>query len=184
MKETKIKLYGALAEKYGKEFTFFGVDTVLTAIDALSANFSSFRADVLKNKYYHVWIDDTQIDENELILSVENRTIKIMPTLQAAGGGVGKVILGAVLIAASFLPIPIPGYQGFMVKMGLGLMLAGFAELIFTPPIDTPDADGNSAGSYLFSGAVNIVQEGVPVPLGYGLVRIGSTNISNSIREV
>ena len=176
MEETTIKLYGNLAKKYGKKFTFKGVHTIIEAIDALSANFKDFRIAVLKNKKYYIYVDNDNIDTNSLLFPVTNKTIKIVPILMGASGGIGKVILGAVLIAASFI-FP-TSFSPIMLKAGIGLMLSGFADLLFQPPTENPDDDEKS---YLFSGAVNISQEGVPVPIGYGRVRIGSTNISNSI---
>ena len=177
MNKTKVLLYGYLADKYGKEFLFEGVNTTLNAIEALACNFKDFRIDILKSDYYNVWIDDDKIDSQELELPVNNKTIRIMPLLHVASGGVGKIVLGAALIGLSFIS---GGTLGPLVlKAGIGLMLSGFADLIFTPPEDTPDEDDSQ--SYLFSGAVNLSKAGLPVPVGYGRVRIGSTNISNSI---
>lgn len=177
---TKILLYGNLRDTYGKEFNFLGINTVVEAIDALSANFETFRAAVLKNKKYHIFVDDINIDTTELEFNTANKTIKIVPILMAASGGWGKVILGtALVVGAMFLPGGGPIAAGIF-KIGIGLMLSGFAELIFTPPDETPDEDSSS---YLFSGAVNIAKEGVPVPIGYGRLRVGSTNISSSLRN-
>lgn len=180
MKETKVLLYGNLEKAYGKEFNFYGINTVIDVIDALSANFDTFRTAVLNNKKYHIYIDDIDIDKTELELNISNKVIKIVPVLMAASGGWGKVILGtALVVGAMFLPGGGPIAAGIF-KIGIGLMLSGFAELIFSPPEETPDEDDSS---YLFSGAVNIAKEGVPVPIGYGRLRVGSTNISSYLRN-
>ncbi len=188
---TKILLYGTLAKEYGKEFNFIGINTVIDAIDSLAANFSTFRISVLKNKNYQVFIDDKDIDETELTLNTKEKTIKIVPVLAVASGAQGKVILGVALIGLAFATggVSIVAGAGLQLgaglgaaafKIGVGLLLSGFADLIFTPPKDTPDEESTS---YLFSGAVNISKEGAPVPIGYGRVRVGSTNISNNLRN-
>lgn len=174
---TIVKLYGNLADKYEKEFEFDGVNSITEAISALSANFSDFRQTVLSNKEYNVFIDEYNIGEDELTTNTQDKTIKIMPVLAATGGSVGKIILGTVLVAISFA-FP-SAFSPALLSAGIGLILSGFAELIFAPPEQNPDDDEKS---YLFSGAVNIAQQGVPVPIGYGRIRIGSTNITNSIR--
>ena len=176
---TTIKLYGNLAKKYGDKFEFKGINTIIEAIDALSANFKDFRNTVISNRKYHVYIDNYNIDIQEMLLPTSNKVIKIVPILMGASGGLGKVILGGILAAGAIFFSPLLGaFAPILLKAGIGLMLSGFADLIFQPPEDNPD---DVDKSYLFSGSVNIVQEGVPVPIGYGRVKIGSTNISNSI---
>lgn len=191
MEKTKVILYGTLAEKYGKEFEFFNTDTVRECVDALSANFKHFRADVMKNKQYHVYVDDYNIGDDELELVITTKTVKIVPILAGASGSLGKIVLGAALIGLAFatggasivagsLSLTAGSFGAAAFKIGVGLLLSGFADLIFRPPDDNPDEEQ----SYLFNGAVNISKEGSPVPIGYGRVLIGSTNISNYITSM
>ena len=64
-------------------------------------------------------------------------------------------------------------------SMGEGLLLAGVASMLMPEP---PEGSGaESAQNYLFSGPVNNVKQGGPVPLVYGRAIVGSTTISGSV---
>ena len=64
-------------------------------------------------------------------------------------------------------------------SMGVGLLLAGVASMLMPEP---PEGSGaESAQNYLFSGPVNNVKQGGPVPLVYGRAIVGSTTISGSV---
>jgi predicted phage tail protein len=190
---SKILLYGNLAEKYGKEF-IVNIYSVPEAIACLSANFSSFKHDLLKNEKYNVYIDDRDIDENELDIRFNNnsKTIKIVPIIGGASGG-AKMIAGAALIALSFTPLfpgaaafgatgfqAATGLAGAVFNIGVGMLFSGFAELLYSPP----EGDIDDEGSYMFSGAENTTKQGSPVQVGYGTVLVGSTLISIEFNNI
>ena len=64
-------------------------------------------------------------------------------------------------------------------SMGVGLLLAGVASMLMPEPPEGSNAE--SAQNYLFSGPVNNVKQGGPVPLVYGRAIVGSTTISGSV---
>ena len=64
---------------------------------------------------------------------------------------------------------------------GVQLASQGIANLLAEPPEyeDFRDIEvGNKRASYLFNGASNTVNEGGPVPIGYGRLIVGSQVIS------
>ena len=64
-------------------------------------------------------------------------------------------------------------------SMGVVLLLAGVASMLMPEPPEGSNAE--SAQNYLFSGPVNNVKQGGPVPLVYGRAIVGSTTISGSV---
>ena len=52
---------------------------------------------------------------------------------------------------------------------------------IFKPP---KPKDAVETNSYLFAGTENIAAQGVPVPLGYGRLRVGSVVVSAAVRHL
>ena len=61
--------------------------------------------------------------------------------------------------------------------MGLSLVAAGISSLIAPSPKTTP----TSKPSFLFNGAQNTMTQGVPVPIAYGEVIVGSATISSGL---
>ena len=53
-------------------------------------------------------------------------------------------------------------------------------QALFKPPKPKEEKETKS---YLFSGPVNTAAQGVPIPIGYGRLRVGSTVISASLRN-
>ena len=120
--------------------------------------------------------------------------------MSGAGGGAGKILLGAALIAVAIAAPGVGlfggGAAGFGVvagatgtaatlaaaggTIGLALVLGGTAQLL-SPTPQVPDFDGdprNNADNFSFSGVQNVSREGVPVPVAYGEVITGSVVIS------
>ena len=150
---------------------------------------------------------DHRCDE-DLILVRELETIDIIPIPQGSGmGGLFKILIGIVIIAAvvvasiftfggaaaAFTAIAAgtgltAGLLGAALVFGASLVLGGLFELVS----GSPKAKGGStvsdqknseqpAPSYIFAGPVNTIRQGNPIPIGYGLLRVGSQVISSGI---
>jgi len=95
-------------------------------------------------------------------------------------GGVGTVTLStgtSVAAAIASGATLIPG--GMMVAMlGVNLAMMGLTEM------SMPDAgDMESDPSFLFNGANNNIEQGQPVPLLYGTMKIGGTPLSQGFKS-
>jgi predicted phage tail protein len=115
------------------------------------------------------------------------QSIKFVPILQGAGGnGVLNVILGAVLIAASFVA-PFVGAGAaspYLLNAGIAMTIGGVVQMLTPMPNMNPDISNNrpdNKPSYAFNGAVNTTAQGYPVPVGYGRMIVGSAVISAGI---
>lgn len=197
-----IKLYGILGEKFGKEFKMDVANTkeAMRMLCVQIAGFEKFmlnahehglcfavflgnkstskRKGKKKTSYYDRQskrsITGENIGEAELAMDSDVQIIKIVPRVIGAGGnGVLQTVLGAVMIAASFIPVVGQALAPALLGAGIGMLVGGVAQMLM-PKTETQDSnqDGNKA-NFGFGGAVTTVAQGNPVPLLYGLREIG-----------
>jgi len=192
----KIKLYGELAEFVGHKEFEVKADTLAHAISFLVNNFEGIDK-FMNPKYYQVKIGNYAIDESEISHPIGKADIHFVPVISGAGRGIGKVLLGAALIAGAFL---VPGSPlvfgkgfgaslagagfGFKAAIGIGgaLLLQGVSELLF--PLPKPpsfESEEDPRLSFSFGGTQQTGRAGTPVPLVYGEIFTGSVVISGGI---
>lgn len=192
----KIKLYGPLAKFLGKRVLKADVSNAAEAVQFLVVNWPELERH-MHDQYYRVELAGTDLHLDELHYPAGADDIKIVPCVAGAGGGWGKVILGAALIGLAFA-MPgsttlMAGLKGGAVEfakvgmltkaafyVGTGLVLAGVSQLL-TPTPKTPEFEEDPQNSFYFSGVVNSARPGTPVPVCYGEVLTGSTTISSSV---
>ena len=93
-----------------------------------------------------------------------------------AATGTAAAITAGTATAATFTASTLGGALSYL---GMGLLLGG-AAMMLAP--DVPDSDGaENAENYLFSGPVNTVKQGEPIPLVYGRAIVGSKTIMGSL---
>ena len=134
----------------------------------------------------------------------EREVFSITPVVAGAGGrGFGGFLFGALLIGASFfLPgaglfgtqaIGATGTAGLagagiatkigvgLSAIGAGLVIGGVADIIspMAPPGLEAGKEAAKLNNMSFSGVVNTSRQGLPVPIAYGRVFVGSTVISS-----
>jgi len=169
-----VMLYGFLGKQFGKVHRY-EVSSVAEAVRALSANFEGFREALVNGGAYRVSVAGKEdLNQAQIGLPVSEReTIRLVPTVAGSGGAV-RIVLGAVLVALSF----IPGFQ-FLAPIGISLILGGVSELLFAPKKqDTGVHKVENKPSFSFDGAENTAMQGNPVQLCYGKVLVGSQVIS------
>ncbi|AJB47682.1 tail assembly protein [Acinetobacter baumannii] len=204
-----IKLYGILGQKFGREFKLDVANTreAMRALSVQIAGFEHFMlhaheqglrfAVFLKSKnssnkrgkkrpaiYDHETkrlITGDNIGEEQLDMNTEADTIHIVPRVMGAGGnnGILQLVLGAILIAASFIPGIGQAAQVALIGAGAGMAMGGVASMLMPKIDNTQDQnqDGNRANKG-FGGAVTTVAQGNPVPILYGQREIGGFIIS------
>jgi len=194
----KIKLYGKLAEFVGHKEFEAEVSSVGNAVSFLLNNFPQLERHMSPN-YYQVKVGDYDIDETEIHHPVGQQDIHFVPVIAGAGrGGLGKLLLGAVLIgAAFFVPQGLALSKGIstgfgfakagalaktLVYVGASLALQGVSELLFPLPKDNGfDSEQDPKLSFSFSGLQNTSRAGTPIPIVYGEIMTGSVVISAAI---
>ena len=195
----KVKLYGELAKFVGHKEFEVQVDTVGKAVSFLIHNFPGIEA-YMSPKYYQVKVGNYDIDKNEIDYPVGREDIHFIPMISGAGRGMGKILLGAVLIGIA-IAAPGAGFAfgskgvGFIAtgaapnalmaaigNIGIGLTLMGVSEMLF--PVPEPqkfNSEEDPQLSFNFSGVQNTSRAGTPVPIVYGEIITGSVVISAAI---
>jgi len=207
MKElVKVTLHGTLGDKIGSTWNL-AVNSVSEALHAIEMNsghnlYNTLLENDKKNIQYRVLVNQKaivteelsalepdKIRNSELCINKKNiKTIDIVPVLEGAGDIFESpwmaIFIGAVLMMAGLGMLGFAS-NGMLLMAGLGLVFQGVANLLSTPPKfeDFRDIEQNSLNkraSYLFSGPVNTVNEGGPIPVLYGRLLIGSQVIGSS----
>ena len=202
-----VKVYGALRELLGKTRFEFVADTPAQAMRALLVNFPQLEQwliDSEKNGVaYRVTVGKQKIHEQDvsgmLLPWSECEVFSIAPVMTGAGRGAGAFLLGAALIATAIIAPGVgffaggalgfgvvTGATGFAAGLaaaagtiGVGLALYGVAQMISPVPKPPGPAEApTQLESNSFSGVLNTVRQGVPVPIAYGRVFVGSAVVS------
>ena len=193
----KIKLYGELAKFLGQKTFEAEVHNAAQAIRFLVVNFPQLEKH-MADRHYKVSVGNWELTKEELVYPNGDEEIKIIPVVGGAGGrGVGRFILGAVLIGAAILlpgAAPVLGAGGFTAaagtagftavlgNVGLALAFSGLAQML-TPVETIPEREQDPRLSFNFSGIQNTSRAGVAVPVIYGTTLTGSIVVSASIEN-
>jgi predicted phage tail protein len=186
----KIQLLGELGKKFGKSF-MLDVKNPAEAVRALCINFPEFKKHIIESEKrgiaYKVLVGKDSQSVEELHNPVGKQSIKFVPVLQGAGGGITNIIIGAVLIAAAVVGnifFPANPVSPYLMNAGIAMVIGGVVQLLTPVPSINTDIANNQPDnkpSYAFNGSVNTTAQGYPVPVGYGRMIVGSAVISAGI---
>jgi predicted phage tail protein len=199
-----VKVYGALRKKLGQCRFEFHADTPAQALKALCVNFPGLDKWLIDSEAAGMGFRVTRGREaitNEsiegLILPWSDREVfSITPVITGAGNA-GRIFAGIGLVALAIL---LPGIGGGVAatifgtafssvslaigSIGASLILGGVASLISPQPTMGNLTSGRESArleSFSFSGIVNTSKQGMPVPIAYGRVFVGSAVISSGL---
>lgn len=185
----KIRLYGALAKFVGHRVLEADVATAAEAVRFLVTNWPELERH-MADQQYRVRTAAQDLGEEDLHNPM-GQELRIIPVV-AGAGNVGRIILGAVLFAVSFLATAGGGaiFGAAFAKnlgllaagqtLGIGLVLTGVAGLLTPTPVISKD-EGDPRKSFSFSGIQNTSRPGLPVPVVYGEILTGSVVVSAGI---
>ena len=200
----EIKVYGELAKFVGQKLFQAEIGTAAEAIRFLVANFPGLDQH-MADRHYKVIVGQDSLAMDEIHNPSGQQAIKIVPVVAGAGGGAGGILAGIALVTAAILLGPAGsvfglaagfgataatagGFIGAAAATALGgigfsLIIGGVAQLI--SPVATASMGGGSTSdprqSYSFSGVQNVSRQGVPVPIVFGEVIVGSVTVSAGI---
>lgn len=202
----EVKLHGALAERYGGQFQL-NVMSVTEAVRALSVQLRGFR-NIIARGEFQILVGGANLGEDELNLEIySNAPIDIVPVPIGSKSSSGwiKVVLGVALlgwgfsVAATALNASVAAgvsigwtnamgtavignisAQTFM-TLGAGMVLSGVGLLLSPTPVLSSNEKPDDMPSYIFSGALNIGEEGNCIPLCYGTFLCGSLVVSSGL---
>jgi predicted phage tail protein len=183
----KIRLYGQLAKFVGHRVLEADVATAAEAVRFLLANWPELERHMADQHYrVHTGGDDLALEE---LHNPASGDIKIIPVITGAGA-VGRILAGIALIAFAIVTAGagIAGLGlGFSAStatsiglVGASLVLGGVAQLL-TPTPKTNKDEGDPRKSFSFSGIQNTSRAGLPVPVVYGEMLVGSVVVSAGV---
>ena len=188
----KIKLYGELAKFLGQKTFEAEVSNAAQAMRFLVVNFPQLEKHMME-RYYKVSVGNWELTEEELTYPNGEEDIKIIPVVGGAGRGIGRFLLGAVMIGVgiasggatfaggNFTGVGfLGGTTALIGNLGIALAFQGLAQMI-TPVETIPEREQDPRLSFNFSGIQNTSRAGVAVPVIYGQVLTGSVVISAGI---
>ena len=206
----KVYLEGILGKKYGEEWAL-AVASPSEALQAIMSQRPGMRQFIAESEGiqgYEVIVGDNGFESlDELVIQDPgmSQSYTFVPVIAGSKNSVLMMVLGVTLIAitggfgAAFVPgfmsgagvtvtagvggaaatVATTGWGTALSYLGMGLALGG-AAMMLAP--DVPDGNGSEkAENYLFSGPVNTVKQGQPIPLVYGRAIVGSKTVSASI---
>jgi predicted phage tail protein len=162
-----VHIYGDLGERYGVYLPVYG-RTAGDCLAALNANFPDFGHYLHQSGAHYKAIDENGVEFDDQDFYRTITELHIQPAVSGSGGGFGKLLLGAALIGAAFIPgvnaIAIGAtlsLQGILFSVGIGLALSGIGQLLAPKPKENET-------SYIFSDTKEPAKQGDPIPLAIG----------------
>ena len=204
-----VKVYGALRKRLGQCRFEFDVATPAQAIKALCVNFPGLDKWLIDSEKdgvgYRVAVSREKVTEDNLVSLAmpfsDKEVFSITPVIAGAGRGFGQFLLGAALITAGIFLAPAAaagggfftagatgttlstmGYVSLAVgNLGISLALGGIAQAI-SPQPEPPSLDeAVQLESFTFSNVVNTSRQGMPCPIAYGRLFVGSAVLSSGL---
>jgi predicted phage tail protein len=202
--ERKVYLEGAIAKKFGSEFTIYA-ESVADVWRCLNCNFPELREYLIecheKDIGFLCQVGDKGLDnEEEMLLKIQAGDVFISPQPAGSKSGLGKILAAIAIVALVAISGGYAFFGNSMVSFGtaiaatgtVGLVAMGVAvNLALTgiqqmmapdPSLDTPNTNAGE-NSYLFQGSEQTVLEGDPVPVAYGELRIPGRPIGFELRN-
>ena len=204
-----VKVYGALRKRLGQCRFELEAATPAQAIKALCVNFPGLDKWLIDSEKdgvgYRVTVSKEKVTEQDVSPLImpwsEKDVFSITPVIAGAGRGLGAILAGVALVGlavasggAGFafnatqgigfvgtgaVPSALAAAAG---NIGIGLVFMGIAQTLSPQPsLDSTLAESAQLESFSFSNVVNTSKQGLPVPIAYGRVFVGSAIISSGL---
>lgn len=183
----KVYLHGKLAKRFGKKWVF-DVRDPAGALQALDANIPDF---------YQYLVESENKKQPYLILRKNPKNIKTKDDFNkyhVSGDNaylsddgeeihIVPVVQGNEPVSTFFALVFSTGAQALtakaiMAKIVFAVAVAAVMNAITKPPTPPRSKDPVTTKSFLLSGGKTRMAQGIPVPIGYGRLLIGATNIA------
>jgi predicted phage tail protein len=188
---TRILFSGSLAQTFGRErFRLLETGTAAEAFSALKHTIPGFedfiRESARRGLRFAIFRNRENVGEQELRLSGTTE-IRIVPVLTGSkNGGLFQTVLGAVLIVVGVVLTVMSQGAGSpvgaaLISTGIAMMAGGIIQMLTPVPkaaSQQEQASTENKPSYLFNGAFNSTQQGLPVPVIYGKMLVGSSVVA------
>lgn len=199
----QVIFHGLLAREFQSSYKV-EVDSVYEAVRAIEANtgrFYKFLADKKnKNLFFQIFIEKNPVASlGELDLSIKHKKrIHFFPVVRGNMTNEEMALYGAAGMAVGWGLDQLGGMVGgwfgaalsfvgnILFEVGASLLLQGAINSLMPDVEDPPTIEDEAAvmkstQSFTFQQPINNIQQGAPVPVGYGRLRVGSNVISSHL---
>jgi predicted phage tail protein len=177
----KVYLHGYLADFHDGPITMVG-NTVAELVEGVTRQVAGFAPDPIRGRHR---VKVAGYDTQESLyqhLGPEVEEIHIVPQMSGGkNGGLMQILLGAVLIAASFIPGVGALTSSLLMKVGALMLLGGLTALLAPKP--ETDREEQVSSSYLGT-PKNTVTIGTRIPILYGRRRVYGHYLSFDINAI
>lgn len=193
---TEVFVHGRLGKEFGKcfKFSISKPRDVIAAIDSVFEGFHNRMIELARSGAHYSLIADDQVigSVEDFVAKRKIKQVHIVPVL--FGSGVVALAIGVVALIGAVAA------GGTATLIGVVLLAVAFTAISFgvqsllakPPSANSASLSGGSgqqgstsatSKSFLFTNKENITQQGNPVPLGYGRLRIGSAVIQQTVKS-
>ena len=179
--KTSVRLSGSLAMKFFRKRDYLlESGTTNEVFSALRNTVDGFADEIMRMSRagirFAIFRNRVNVGKDELTLSGTTE-IRIVPIIAGSKrGGLFQTIAGVALIVVGAI-----FEQPWAVGIGIGMVSGGVAQMLSPVPKTGNQQDqaaSENKPSYLFNGAFNSTQQGLPVPVVYGEMLVGSSVIA------
>lgn len=187
-----VKLYGVL-ESVAQRTTQLRVKTFDEAIRALFANFPKLRG-LMRDMRINIMVNGRALTFEDCLRPFRTDRIDITPII--GGTGPAVFIVAGALMAYGASAVATMAFmelgaslavtamiQTFVANMGMALLVGGVSQILMKNSLNTSTTErAADTPSYMFNGAINTMNQGNPVPVGFGRMRVGSQVIAVNLQ--
>ena len=193
---TVINLHGILAHEFGSSFLMH-IKKPKQAIEAINANKTSFKKRIFdlsqQGIHYVILVDGENVNcYEQLEIKKENTTIDILPMICGSGFVAALTTLGTFLASGAAAGSFAATFGGFLVSNAaiiggaLNVIATTLIQQALSPSQKSERTEATISGakeSFLIGSKANLAQQGNPIPVGYGRLRVGSSIIQTTIKS-
>lgn len=183
-----IKLSGSLAQKFWRQKDYLlETGTTQEAFSALKHTVDGFE-DFIRDQArlgmrYAIFRNRENVGVDRLTMCGTTE-IRVVPIIAGSkSGGLFQTVVGVVLIVAGAVASAFgQGWIGVpLMQVGIAMTIGGVIQMLTPVPKagnQEDQASTENKPSYLFNGAFNSTQQGLPVPVVYGKMLVGSSVVA------
>jgi predicted phage tail protein len=188
---TNIILHGILAKEFGESFRM-KINKAANVVKAIDVNRRTFNKRIFElsreGLNYTMIVDGKKITElEELNIQKEPQEIHLVPLIMGSGG----FFAVALYLGTTAGAVMAGGGVAFAVASVINAVIltvvsVGLQMLLAPKPDAGPQISATTKAlkeSFNFSNKSNVAAQGVPVPVGYGRLKVGSQLIQMSIKS-
>jgi len=190
---TTVYVHGLLGKEFGRKFKFSlsRASDALKAIDANKTGFCNRIIELSKKGAHYSLVVDGKLEHSPL--SIKNiKEVHVVPSIIGSAGVAAVIGVVATVggLYAGTLGTSYALLSTILITVGSAALSYGISNLLMKDSGQTAKDAGSASAranalnkSFLFSNGENVAEQGNPVPLGYGRLRIGSAVIQSTIKS-